>query len=102
MEGLTEKHDIAKRFSQHYREMFNSVHYDEEEMSQLYHDVCSDVSECKDHDHCIPSDSVKSMKRGKSYGYDRLTSDYQKKWFSVVNMLYSFTFHLYSETWHHS
>ena len=82
VEGRTEKHDIAERFSQHYRVLFNSVHYDEREMSQLYHDVCSETSDCKDHGHCISSDSVhealKLMKRGKSDGYDGLTSDYLK------------------------
>ena len=51
-------------------------------MSQLYQDVCSETSECKNHDHCISSDFVhnvlKLMKRGKNDGYDRLTSDYLK------------------------
>ena len=53
VEGCTEKHDIAECFSQHYIVLFNSVHYDKGEMSQLYHDVCSGTSECKDHGHCI-------------------------------------------------
>ena len=52
-------------------------------MSHLYQDVCSETSECKDHDHCISSDSVhetlKVMKRGKSDGYDRLISEPSKK-----------------------
>ena len=82
VEGLNEKYDIAECFSQHYKELFNSVNCDEEEMSQLYQDVCSETGECKDHDHCISSDSVhealKVMKRGKSDGYDGLTSDYLK------------------------
>ena len=52
VEGPGEKYDIAEHFSQHYRELFNSVHCDEEKMSQLYQDVCSETSECKDHNHC--------------------------------------------------
>ena len=32
VEGLSEKYDIAECFSQHYRELFNSVHCDEEKM----------------------------------------------------------------------
>ena len=48
VEGRTEKYDIAECFSPHCKVLFNSVHYDEEEMSQLYRDVCSETSEYKD------------------------------------------------------
>ena len=62
VEGLTEKHDIAEHFSQHYKELFNSVHYDAGEMNG------DSVRE-----------ALKLMKGGKSDGYDGLTSDYLKK-----------------------
>ena len=71
---LKEKYCIAECFSQHYRELFNSVYYDEKKMSPLHHDVCSETSECKDHDHCNSGDSVhealKLVKRRKSGRYN--------------------------------
>ena len=48
---------------------------------QLYDAICSDISECdENHSHVMYETNVvgalKQMKKGKSDGYDGLTSDY--------------------------
>ena len=80
--GNTDDKAISLCFSDHYKQLFNSVDFPSCEWKELYSYVCNDiVSDCNDRDSfTVPMDAIinaiEHLKPGKSDGFDGLSTDY--------------------------
>ena len=79
---LKETPTISLCFSDHYKQLYNSVDFPSCEWKELYSYVCNDiVSDCNDRDFLIVTidaiiNAIKHLKPGKSDGFDGLSTDY--------------------------
>ena len=78
VEGNTDDKAISLCFSDHYKQLYNSVDFPSCEWKELYSYVCNDiVSDCNDRDSfTVTMDAIKHLKPRKSDGFDGLYTDY--------------------------
>ena len=99
IDGCSNNDDSSACFSNHYKELYNSVSFRNDDWNELYNSICCDMkSDCKDQKtHVISYETVdnaiKNLKPGKSDGFDGLTTDY------IINsspLLYTYLAHLFT------
>ena len=82
VEGDTDDKAVSLCFSDHYKQLYNSVDFPSGEWKELYSYVCNDiVSDCNDRDSFTVTmdaiiNAIKYLKPGKSDGFEGLTTDY--------------------------
>ena len=82
VEGNTDDKAISLCFSDHYKQLYNSVDFPSCEWKELYSYVCKDiVSDCNDRDSFTVTmdaiiNAIKHLKPGKSNGFHGLSTNY--------------------------
>jgi hypothetical protein len=97
VDGLSQSEDMAEVFASKYEDLYTSVSYDSASMDTLRSEVSARLAKNGYDQHCVVSsssvaDAISRLKRGKSDGNSRLSSDHFMQACPELSVYASFIF----------